>query len=127
RVIAVVSAMIFVAPALASAFTGLWLFVSHFMLFLLPSLMVLLAAGALSALNWRSAGKALVLVVLGLWLGVQLAGLALYYRHPPHGAGGLRELASVMRVRGGPADIVLVTPPALSVTLQQYYPGRVYG
>ncbi len=45
RLIVVLSALIFLLPALLSALTGRWLFVPHFMLFLLPALFVVLAAG----------------------------------------------------------------------------------
>ena len=46
RLLVVLSALIFLLPALLSALTGRWLFVPHFMLFLLPALFVVLAVGA---------------------------------------------------------------------------------
>jgi 4-amino-4-deoxy-L-arabinose transferase-like glycosyltransferase len=45
RLVVVLSAAIFLLPALLSALTGRWLFVPHFMIFLLPALLVVLAAG----------------------------------------------------------------------------------
>jgi 4-amino-4-deoxy-L-arabinose transferase-like glycosyltransferase len=45
RLVVVLSAAIFLLPALLSAVTGRWLFVPHFMLFLLPALCVVLGAG----------------------------------------------------------------------------------
>jgi mannosyltransferase len=47
RLLLVLSGLIFLLPALLSTLTGRWLFVPHFMLFLLPALFVVLAAGAL--------------------------------------------------------------------------------
>jgi 4-amino-4-deoxy-L-arabinose transferase-like glycosyltransferase len=47
RVVIVLSAVIFLAPAVISAATSLWIFVPHFMIFLLPALCVVLAAGVL--------------------------------------------------------------------------------
>jgi hypothetical protein len=37
----------------------------------------------------------------------------------------LRELAAVLRA--SPTEVVFVTPPALSATLQQYYQGTIVG
>jgi hypothetical protein len=48
RLLIILSATIFLLPALLSALTGRWLFVPHFMLFLLPAQYVVLGAGA-----WR--------------------------------------------------------------------------
>ena len=88
--------------------------------------MLTLAAGALWLLTWRLPGRALFAALLGLWLWVQLAGLQFYYRYPPHGNDGLRELAAQLR-QAAPGDPVLVTPPALEVTLRQYYAGAIHG
>jgi hypothetical protein len=126
RLLALVAVIIFAAPAIVSAFTGWWLFVSHFMLFVMPSLYLVLAAGALALLGRDNRPLiALGAGLLGLWLGVQVSGLWHYYRYPPHGADGLRELATVLRARR--TEVVLVTPPALSATLQQYYQGTIIG
>jgi hypothetical protein len=57
----------------------------------------------------------------------QVWGLAGYYRDPPHGADGARELAAVLRQDARPTDLVLVTPPALMPTVQQYYAGPLRG
>ncbi len=48
RLILALSAVIFFTPALVSSATGLWLFVPHFMLFLLPALFVVTAGGLLA-------------------------------------------------------------------------------
>jgi len=128
RAIIAGATLIFVVPWVVSRFSGKWLFVSHFMLFLLPVLLVLLAWGVLYfALNMRAPLKWAVLACLAAWLGVQMVGLALYYRYPPHGADGLRELASALRSEPPGAGPVLVTPPVLSATLDQYYGRPTYG
>ena len=70
--------LIFAGPALASAATGLWLFVPHFMIFLLPAVFVALAAGVRwawasggpgAAGTMRRAGQAVALAALLVWLG----------------------------------------------------------
>jgi hypothetical protein len=108
----------------------MWLFIPHFMLFLFPPLMLTLATGALWLLTWRVPGsllgRGLFAALLGSWLWVQLVGLQLYYRYPPHGNDGLRELAAQLG-QAAPGDPVLVTPPALEVTLRQYYSGPIHG
>jgi 4-amino-4-deoxy-L-arabinose transferase-like glycosyltransferase len=125
RLLALVSGTIFLAPAVVSRVTGLWLFVPHFMLFLLPSLMLILACGAIWALQRRSM-RWVGAVLIAVWLAVQLAGLWLYNQYPPHGADGLRELAATLRERNQ-GEPVLVTPAVLFVTLRQYYPGPIHG
>ena len=149
RLLALVAAIIFLVPAPVSRITGLWLFVPHFMLFLLPALMLVLACalreperpgteaagyehnahlagrgpGGASRVIWWGARGA-----LAVWLVAQLWGLWLFYQYPPHGADGLRQLAATLR-EGNPdgGDPVLVTPPVLAVTLRQYYPGPLRG
>jgi 4-amino-4-deoxy-L-arabinose transferase-like glycosyltransferase len=126
--IVVISALIFLLPAIISAATDLWLFVPHFMLFLLPALLIVLAAS--QQLQLRIANCKLrnwLILLLAIWLAVQVWGLALYHRHPPHGADGLRELAATLREGTRPGDVVLVTPPALTPTLRQYYDGDIKG
>jgi hypothetical protein len=132
--IAVLSVIIFIVPATLSMVTGLWLFVPHFMVFLLPALLCVLAEGVVRlAQAIRSRGRraplyaVVTLLLLGLWLAAQVWGLALYYRYPPHGADGLRELAATLNHHTLPGDIVLVTPPILTPALRQYYNGPLRG
>ncbi|MEA2576233.1 MAG: mannosyltransferase [Chloroflexia bacterium] len=136
RVICVTSGLIFLLPAGVSAVTGLWLFVPHFMVFLLPALFVTCSAGLLhlGRAGWQMPGwsapalRQYLAPGLGVaWLIAQVWGLALYYRYPPHGADGLRELAATLSQRAQPSDVVLVTPPVLQISIAQYYPGQTYG
>jgi len=134
RMMAAISAIIFFVPPIISWLTGLWLFIPHFMLFLLPALFVLLAAGwELKGYRLRPSFFSFALrlssfvLLLGLWLLAQLWGLTLYYRYPPHGADGLRELAGTLRAKATPGDAVFVTPPVLTPTLRQYYAGPLRG
>lgn len=121
-------ALVFIVPAILSAASGMWLFVSHFMLFLLPSLFVCLATGIAST---RSAGPAVLRAAavgaLVIWLSVQAWGIVLYNRYPPHGADGLRELAAHVTSEHRPGEAVFVTPPALMPTLAQYHKGELTG
>ncbi|HKP54296.1 MAG TPA: glycosyltransferase family 39 protein [Chloroflexia bacterium] len=137
QAIAIISAAIFLVPAVVSAASGLWLFIPHFMLFLLPSIFVLIGGGWSPGLatieaegkprKWLEAGRRTSAGLLGLWLVAQVGGLALFYRYPPHGADGLREIAALLRSRGEEVRDVYVTPPALTPTLQQYYSGSLQG
>jgi 4-amino-4-deoxy-L-arabinose transferase-like glycosyltransferase len=128
RLIVVISAIIFLLPAIISAATGLWLFVDHFMLFLLPALLIVLAASQQSGFRiWNLEFRNWLILLLAVWLVAQVWGLALYHRYPPHGADGLRELAAKLRQGTRPSDVVLVTPPALTPTLRQYYDGDIKG
>jgi Dolichyl-phosphate-mannose-protein mannosyltransferase len=191
RLLLLLSGVVFLAPAVVSALTGRWLFVPHFMLFLLPAIFVVLAAsGQWSVVSgqWSVVSRqpsavsrvphvpsapvreppsavstqhlavstqqssqpsalpatlrtpysslvsklsiqhsALSTVVFVGWMVAQVGGLALYYRDPPHGADGARELAAVLRQEARPGDLVLVTPPALMPTVQQYYAGPLRG
>ncbi len=121
-------ALIFLAPALVSVINGMWLFVPHFMLFLLPALFVSLCA-ALGNMPTRAPAitRVALVVALVVWIGVQSWGIVLYNRYPPHGADGLRELASRLTNDSQPSDAVFVTPPALMATLRQYYGGEMVG
>ena len=136
--IVVISALVFFLPAVVSAITGWWLFVPHFMLFLLPALLVVLATGATCVTTGEqspapqiasssSKTRYLLPALLAPWLAAQIWGLALFHRHPPHGADGLRELTSVLRSFVRTDDLVFVTPPVLTPTLRQYYPGELRG
>lgn len=134
RLIVMLSVIIFIVPAVASTVTGLWLFVPHFIVFLLPALLCVLAGGVVRlAQAVRSRGRraplyaVVALLLSGLWLAAQVWGLALYYRYPPHGADGLRELAATLNHHTLPGDIVLVTPPILTPALRQYYNGPLRG
>ena len=145
QVLLVISAAIFLVPWAVSRATGLWLFVPHFMLFLLPAILVTLAGGVL--LLWAGASerpqppgeftaetqrsqrlfrgygirstqyshvsRITFYAVIAAWLLVQLLGLMLYYRYPPHGDDGLREIVSTINTEMQAGDIVLVTPPIL--------------
>jgi uncharacterized membrane protein len=132
-IILLVSSLIFFVPAIASKVTGLWLFVPHFMLFLLPALLVCLASGCYLLPKDRFASnRSYVLSVLMAaaffaWVGAQVWGVVLFYRYPPHGADGLRELAFNIEQGRVEEDVVFVTPPALTPTLMQYYQGQVRG
>ena len=129
RLITLVSGLIFVLPAPISAATGLWLFVPHFMVFLLPAMFVVFGAGVARIAGWRQGGKDLLpatlryipLLLATIWLVAQVWGLALFHRYPPHGADGLRELAATLNTATLPGDLVLVTPPVLQASLSQYY------
>ncbi|HUS14997.1 MAG TPA: glycosyltransferase family 39 protein, partial [Chloroflexia bacterium] len=123
RLLLVISALIFLVPAMLSAVTGLWLFVPHFMLFLLPALCVILAAGAWAVvpglLVATRAARPVVPALLGtalllVWLGAQAWGLVLYHRYPPHGADGLRELAAQLHRERAAAEPVLIMPAVLT-------------
>jgi hypothetical protein len=181
RLLLLLSGVVFLAPAILSALTGRWLFVPHFMLFLLPTLFVVLVASGqwsvvggqwavgsrvpatplreqpsavsaqhsvLSTSHWSQPSthvstlntpysslvsrlstqhSALSTGVLVVWMAAQVWGLALYYREPPHGADGARELAAVLRQDARPDDLVLVTPPILTPTVRQYYAGPLRG
>ncbi|HET6312540.1 MAG TPA: glycosyltransferase family 39 protein, partial [Chloroflexia bacterium] len=135
RLISVVSGLIFLLPAVASAATGLWLFVPHFMVFLLPAMFVVFGAGLVHLAGWRPTGsdsltsmlRYLPLALAAVWLVAQVWGLALFHRYPPHGADGLRELAGILNTATRPDDLVLVTPPALQAGLTQYYHDETYG
>lgn len=130
RTTAGIAATIFLLPAAASALTGRWLFVPHFMIFLFPAISVVMATGVLALFAGRRNNQprtALAASLLLIWFGVQVAGLSAYYRYPPHGNDGLRELAAVLGRDALPADVVLVTPPALEPSLRQYYPGTMLG
>ncbi|HYP21819.1 MAG TPA: glycosyltransferase family 39 protein [Chloroflexia bacterium] len=135
RLISVMSGLIFLLPAVASAATGLWLFVPHFMVFLLPAMFVVFGAGLVRVAGWRPTGsdsltsmlRYLPLALAAVWLVAQVWGLALFHRHPPHGADGLRELATTLNTATRPDDLVLVTPPALQASLTQYYQDDSYG
>jgi 4-amino-4-deoxy-L-arabinose transferase-like glycosyltransferase len=127
--------LIFAGPALVSAATGLWLFVPHFMIFLLPAVFVAVAAGATwawasrgsGAAAMRRAGQAGALAALVIWLGAQAWGMALYYRYPPHGADRLQDLAATLDRGRQPGDAVMITPPILTPPLRQYYHGPLLG
>jgi hypothetical protein len=130
RVLAGVFGVTLALPVLVSVLTGWWLFVPHFMVFLFPALAVVIACGALSLLEVRlfgSMGTAVAVLALACWLAAQVAGLGFYYRHPPHGNDGLRELASSLRAQNAGGAVVLVTPPALEPSLRQYYDGAIRG
>jgi 4-amino-4-deoxy-L-arabinose transferase-like glycosyltransferase len=126
--IILISALIFLLPAIISVPTNLWLFVPHFMIFLLPAILIVLAASQqLEIQNSKFKIQNWLFLLLVIWLVAQVWGLALYHRHPPHGADGLRELAATLRQGTQPGDVVLVTPPALAPTLRQYYDGEIRG
>jgi hypothetical protein len=142
RLIITLAALVFLVPAGLSMATGRWLFVPHFMVFLLPALFVVCGLGAVrlydrllsgrsrSVQSERRAARWLGLLGPGLaavWVVAMLSGLGLYYRYPPHGADGLREMAALLRRDARPGDLVVVTPPALAPTLEQYYPGEIRG
>ena len=121
-------AVIFVVPALVSAANGMWLFVPHFMLFLLPALFVCIGSGPASVRSARPAVlRAAAVGALVVWLSVQSWGIVLYNRYPPHGADGLRELAARITKESLAGEAVFVTPPALMPTLVQYYKGELIG
>jgi hypothetical protein len=145
RLVLAISALIFFVPALVSAATELWLFIPHFMIFLLPAILVTMASGLLHL--WKPDGRFSAEpqstqsfykakhhvsrftfhAVTAAWVSVQLLGLIFYYRDPPHGRDGLRELAATLRSEMQAGDAVLVTPPILTPTLRQYYDGPLRG
>jgi 4-amino-4-deoxy-L-arabinose transferase-like glycosyltransferase len=153
QVMLVISAVIFLVPAIVSAVSELWLFVPHFMVFLLPAMLCVVGAGA--AWGWRtkdegrrtkdkqlritnyelrpavyrlrSVIRSLVGGLLVVWIGAQVWGLKLYYQYPPHGVDGLREMAGVLRSESMPGDTVLIMPPILTPPVQQYFGGPIHG
>jgi 4-amino-4-deoxy-L-arabinose transferase-like glycosyltransferase len=146
RVMLVIAAVIFLVPAIVSAVSGLWLFVPHFMVFLLPAMLCVLGAGAAWGLQTKdkqlritnndlrsivhrlqSVIRPVVGGLLVVWIGVQLWGLKLYYQYPPHGADGLREMAGVLRSESMTGDIVLIMPPILTPPVLQYFEGPIHG
>jgi MFS family permease len=131
RMVIALSAIVFLLPAGISAVTGYWLFVPHFMIFLLPALFVACGIGACKSRATASVHRewqrhAAVLVVT-TWVLSMLVGLNLFYRYPPHGADGLRELAATISADRGENDVVIVSPPALQASLAQYLPGEIRG
>jgi 4-amino-4-deoxy-L-arabinose transferase-like glycosyltransferase len=133
RLLLAVAAVVFGAPALAALVTGRWLFIPHFMLFLLPALSAVAGAAVAWALRERTQSlrgpliRGVMVAALGVLAVVNVAGSWQFYEHPPHGDDGLREMAAVLRAEARPGEIAFVTPPALSVTLQQYYDGQLVG
>jgi hypothetical protein len=133
RLLVAVAAVVFAAPAIAAFVMSRWLFVPHFMLFLLPALCAV--AGASVVWAKRELAQSLVAqtarwtapAALGLLVVANLGGLWQYYMYPPHGADGLRELASVLRRDVRPGEITFVTPPALAPSLAHYYGGDIVG
>lgn len=120
--------LVYIGPAIVSAASGMWLFVPHFMLFLLPSLFVCLCA-FLNFLPRVRTGwvRAACLFVVAGWIAVQSWGIVLFNQLPPHGADGLRELASVLTNENRKNEPVFVRPPALMSMLTQYYEGEIVG
>jgi hypothetical protein len=124
RVVLIVAALIFLVPAGVAAVTGAWLFVAHFMLLLLPALLIVAAAGAASLsgragpLDGRLVGAALATG----WLAVEIAGTVWYFAEPPHGDDGLRELVATIQAHldDPPADPILVAPSILEPALAHY-------
>ena len=128
NVMLVLFLVVCIPPAVVSAITGRWLFVPHFMLFLLPALFTCLACAPYAMRPPRQAALgAAVVGALILWLGVQGSGIVLYNSYPPHGADGLRELAARITTEIRPYEPVFVTPPALGPTLKQYFSGELTG
>lgn len=128
RVVAIVSAILFVGPWFASAASGRWFFVPHLMLPLLPALAVVAASGGLfpsasrSAVRRRSAPALLLLL-----LSAQLAGLYIDALHPPHGDDGIHELAAVLEAEVALGEPVFITPAELQPVIQPYYSGSIHG
>jgi 4-amino-4-deoxy-L-arabinose transferase-like glycosyltransferase len=126
RLLIVVSAVVFAAPALAALLTGRWLFVPHFMLFLLPALSAVAGAGVVWGIRETArpaivrASRWLPAIALGTLATVHVLGLWKFYAQPPHGADGLRELAAVLRGEAQPGEPVFVTPPLLFPSLDHY-------
>jgi uncharacterized membrane protein YhaH (DUF805 family) len=157
RTVIALSAILFLLPAGISAATGYWLFVPHFMIFLLPVLFSACGIGACalsavtfqlskqgiwrqweksrlvpvanrrSAIVWRACQRHAAVIVVTTWVLSMLVGLNLFYRYPPHGADGLRELAATIRAERGENNVVIVSPPALQASLAQYLPGEIRG
>ena len=136
RLIIVMNGLVFLLPAIVSTVTGLWLFVPHFMVFLLPAGFVVLGAGLVYLAAWSGRASGAVpssrlrypsLALASVWLVAQLWGLALFYRYPPHGADGLREIATILNAKTQPDDLVLVVPPLLQPSLSQYYTRKTRG
>jgi len=131
RVLFVTATIVFVAPAVASALTGAWLFVAHFGLFMLPAMLVVAAAGVADAAiligeryavgRWIAGGLA------AAWCVLALAGIAMFFTAPPHGADGLRELVASLDAEATPGDVVLVAPAILTPSLAQYTDRRMTG
>ena len=122
------AAVLFVAPWLASALTGRWLFVAHMMLFVLPAVAVVLAAGALIRdPSSTRLSRYVAPLALGLLFTAQVAGLAVNAASPPHGADGSRDLAAVLAAHAAPGDPVLVTPNEQQIIFERYWDGPLAG
>jgi hypothetical protein len=133
RLILIIAVLLYLVPAFAAAVTGRWLFVPHFMVFLLPALLVVVAVGvvrtarsALSPSRGRVVSYAAFTAFVALLIA-EVVGLGLFYAHPPHGADGLRELANELRAQARAGETVFVTPPALAPSLAQYFGGDIKG
>jgi 4-amino-4-deoxy-L-arabinose transferase-like glycosyltransferase len=134
RTVIAASALIFLLPAALSAITGYWLFIPHFMIFLLPALYTTCATGACivarsAAISNRfgSMKDRALLLSLTAWVILMAVGLGLFYRNPPHGNDGLRELAALIQSNRREGDVVVVSPPALQPLFAQYLPGNISG
>jgi 4-amino-4-deoxy-L-arabinose transferase-like glycosyltransferase len=117
RVVLVVAAVLFVTPAVVSAVTGAWLFVAHFLLLVLPALLVVVAAGVVDGPGLRSVVRS---CAAAAWLAIAAVGSGWYLTEPPHGRDGLRALAATIATSGSPRDRILVTPQILEPSLAQY-------
>ena len=120
RVITVTTALYFFVPWLISAITGLWLFVAHMMLFVLPAVAVVLAAGALvrdAPLRAVAPAAAAILIAAQVW------GLAVNAANPPHGDDGSRDLAVALAARYADDQPVLIVPNEQQIIFERYWGG----
>ncbi len=120
RVITVATALYFFVPWLISAITGLWLFVAHMMLFVLPAVAVVLAAGALvrdAPLRALAPAAAAILIAAQVW------GLAVNAANPPHGDDGSRDLAVALAARHADDQPVLIVPNEQQIIFERYWSG----
>jgi 4-amino-4-deoxy-L-arabinose transferase-like glycosyltransferase len=111
-----------------SALTGAWLVQPRFLALVLPALLVVVAAGVVTA--WQRAVRPIRLgvgVLLGIWLLTQAAGVSAFYRAPVHGQDGLRDIGAWLTAAVQPGDLVVANHELLPWMVAQYYAGPVHG
>ncbi len=129
QVVLIAAAVTFLVPWAVSAVTGMWLFVAHMMLFLLPALAVAASAGAIvrEAPLRAGAPAAAGVVAAVVLISAQVWGVAVNHFAPPHGDDGSRDLAVALASRAQPEEPVLIAPHEQQIIFERYWHGRLAG